>query len=142
MVLPKAEMISYSSYGAEILAASDADNRGYHLKEMLHAIFPDRKLKHELLVDSKSLFETITTLHQSGDYRLRKVVARMRDSFESKELNIVCWIPGSRNYGDVLVKRNIPLSRKLNSMLSSGDWNVDLSKSCELDADTWQYFLA
>lgn len=133
----KQKRISYSSYGAEILAAADADDRGFHLKQTLHALFPDVDLKHQLLVDSKSLFETITTLHQPGDYRLRKVVARMRDSFESKELNIVRWIPGNQNYGDALTKRNIPLSQKLNTMLASGEWNLNMSHSCQLDSDTW-----
>lgn len=108
------------------------------MKEIFNALFPQRPLRHELLVDSKSLFETITTLHQSGDYRLRKVVARHRDSFESKELNTVRWIRGSANYANVLTKRNISLSQKLNDMSVSGIWTVDTSDSCSLDAETWK----
>lgn len=68
----KQKKVCYSSYEAEILAAADADDRGYHLKESMKSLFPDRELKHELFLDSKSLFESITTLHQTGDYRLRK----------------------------------------------------------------------
>lgn len=79
----KQKKISYSSYGAEILAAANADDRDYSLKQALHALFPETELKHELLVDSKSLLETITTLYQPGDSVLRKVVARMQDSFEA-----------------------------------------------------------
>lgn len=115
----KQRKIAYSSFGAEILAAADADDRGYYLKSALAYLFPQKLVRHQLLVDSKSLFETITTLHQTGDYRLRKVVARLRDSFEAKELNSVRWIRDSANYADALPKRNLPLSKRLNDMLSS-----------------------
>lgn len=134
----KQKRISYSSYGAEILAAADGDDRGYHLKEIIRILFPKKALKHQLLVDSKSLFETITTLHQTGDYRLRKIVARMRDSFESSELDIVRWIPGSTNFSDALTKRNLVMSKQLNEMISSGTWSIDLSSSCALDAENWK----
>lgn len=125
----KQKKIRRSWYGAEIPAAADADNCGYFMKEMLHAILPGRELGNELLVDSKSLFETITTLHQSGDYRLCKVVACMRDWFESKELIVVRWISGSQNFADVLSKKNIALSKRLNYLLKDEDWNIDLTSS-------------
>lgn len=134
----KQKKVSYSSYGSEILAAADADDIGFFLKGVFNELFPKTALRHELMVDSKSLFETITTLHKPEDYRLRKVVARMRDSFESSELDSIRWIPGPRNYADVLTKRNVALSRKLNNVLNSGIWLLDLTQSCSLDADTWK----
>lgn len=134
----KQEKVSYSSYGAEILAASEAVAGGFQLKQALHALFPDRPLKHKLLVDSKSLFETISTLNQTGEYRPCRVLARMRKLSEAKKLNIVRWIPGSLNYGHVLTKRRIPLSQRHNAMLISGDWTIDMSSSCWQDADNSQ----
>lgn len=77
-------------------------------------------MSHKLLIDSKALFETLTTLLQADDYRLRKTVARIRASLESKELNVVRSIAGVVNYADVLTKRNSPLSKKPNDMLASG----------------------
>lgn len=71
----KQEKISYSSYCAETLATSDADDRGYHLKQALRASFPDNELKHEHLVKSELLFKAVTTLHQSSDHQLGRVVA-------------------------------------------------------------------
>lgn len=41
-------------------------------------------MDHVIIVDSKSLYDTITTLHENRDYRLRQTVQRKRDSFESK----------------------------------------------------------
>lgn len=76
--------IAYSSYGAKIIAVADADDRGYHLKSILQSLFLNTPVPHQLLFNSKSLLETITTLHQTDDYRFRKVVTRLPDSFESR----------------------------------------------------------
>lgn len=134
----KQRRVSYSSFGAEILAAADADDRGFDLKQSFLSLFPHKPLSHELIIDSKALFETITTLHQTSDYRLRKTVSRMRDSFESKQLNVVRWIPGPSNFADALTKRNIIMFKGLNDMLSHGVGNVDLSEGCRLDSDSWK----
>lgn len=131
----KQKKILYSSFGADILAAADADDRGYHLKSIYASLFPDRFVRHELIVDSKLLFETITTLHQSEDYRLRKIVTRLRDTFESKELNSIKWISGSANYANVLTKHKLPLSLKLNSMLCKVEWHLYTTRSCMFDSE-------
>lgn len=78
----KQRRVSYSSFGAEIIAAAYGDDRGFDLKFSLLSLFPQRPVKHQLLIDSKGLFETFITLHQTSDYRLRKTVARIRKSFE------------------------------------------------------------
>lgn len=71
----KQRKISYSSFCSEILAAADEDDRACHIKEVLAERFPQKGLKRKLIVDSKSLFETIPTLHRSEDYRPRNVDA-------------------------------------------------------------------
>lgn len=133
----KQKQVSYSSFGAEIIAAANGDDRGFNLKGIFLELFPHRLLKHELLIDSKALYETITTLHQPRDYRLRKKVARMRDSFESKQLNIFRWIPGTENFADALTKRSAAISQRLNSMLVFCSWDLDITQSLRLDADNW-----
>lgn len=122
----KQKRVSYSAFGAEILAAADADDRGYDLKLSLGSILPKANLKHELFVDARALFDTITTLHEPREYRLRKTVARMRDAFESGELDGVTWIDGKSNMADALTKKNEALSGKLNRMLASGVWDIVL----------------
>ena len=134
----KQHRISYSSYGAEILAAADSDDRGFMIKCAVLEIFQLREFQHELLVDSKSLFETITTLHNSGDYRLRKTVSRMRDSFESEELNVLRWVPDTVNYADAMTKRNLRLNYGLTRMLQSGIWNLDYTRGAKLDSSQWR----
>ena len=79
----KQKRVTYSSFGAEILACADAEDRGHDLKESFKSIFPHSKIKHEVLVDSRALFDTITTLHEAKEYRLRKTVTRIRNAFES-----------------------------------------------------------
>lgn len=68
----------------------------------------------------------MTTLHEPREYRLRKTVARMRDSFESGELDEVKWIDGKSNLADALTKNNTELSEKLNLMMARGIWDNDL----------------
>ena len=93
-----------------------------------------RPFHHELLLDSKSLFETIKTLHNSGYYRLRKTVALMHDSFESQELNFLRWIPGTEKFTDAITKRNQRLNDTFNLMLQTGLWMLDYSRGAKLDS--------
>lgn len=77
---------SYSSYGAEITACTEADDRGLYLKSTLKSISPADKFTHILIVDYKGMLETITKLHERKEYRLRQTVQRLGDSFEAKEM--------------------------------------------------------
>lgn len=52
-------------------------------------IFPGLNFQHKLTVYFKALYETITTLHYSINYRLQNMLAQIRDSFESVELCIL-----------------------------------------------------
>lgn len=63
----------------------------------------------------------------------------MCDSFEFKELDVVGLIPGAFNLANSLTKRNPHIAMKLNELLLSGKWNLVLTKSYALDADTWNW---
>lgn len=78
----KKRRISYSSYGAEILSCADADDRGFCLKSGLNAL-SSTKLRHRLIVDSKGIYDTISTLHEGRKYRLHQTVRPIRNSIES-----------------------------------------------------------
>lgn len=129
--------VSYSSYGAEILACASADDRGYYLKGSINSLFPKHRTRHELSVDSHALKDTVTTLHEGTEYRLRQTVQRIRNSFEASELDILRWIPGTENIADALTKRNMKLYRKLNEMCAKGYLNVELSRGYTVDSETW-----
>lgn len=134
----KQRRVVYSSFGAEIIACAEADDRGYALKNGLSELL-DVIIEHELSVDSHGLFDTITTLHDSKEYRLRQTVQRIRDSFESRELDVLRWIRGFLNVADALTKRNPDSWRRLNTLLSEGIFNIDLQgSSTHGDEDGWR----
>lgn len=116
----KQKRISHSSFGAEIIAAADVDERGFDLRETIRDIFTHCHIRHEMILNSNALFDTITTLHESREYRLRRTVSRIRHSFESRELDVVRWFPGRENVAGALTKMNRVLWLKLNGLLSSG----------------------
>ena len=80
----------------------------------------DDDLPFVLTVDSNGLYSTITTLSEGSDYRLRPTVARLRDSFENREISTMQWIPGADNLADALTKRNVSMFAKLNKVAKTG----------------------
>lgn len=111
----KQRRVSHSSYGAEILACSEADDRGYYIKKAIMAVTDRTDIRHILHVDSRGLFDTISTLHDGKEYRLRQTVQRIRDSFESGDIDILRWIPTGVNVADTLTKRYPHIQRKFNN---------------------------
>lgn len=120
----KQNRVSHSSFGAEIIAAASIDDRGYDLCEMMRQIFPLTKIEHELIVDSKALFDTITTLHEVHEYRLKKAVTMLRDAFECGQLDCLRWLNVKYNFADALTKRNQELFQQVDRVTSSGIWDT------------------
>ena len=137
-VSTKQRRICHSSYGAEILACAEADDRGFYLKMGMRSLFTSTKIRNEIVVDSLGLFDTITTLHEGSEYRLRQTVQRIRDSFESADVNVIRWIPGVGNVADALTKRNFTLWRKLNTMCTKGLLDQKLLHGYSLDGENWK----
>lgn len=44
------------------------------MKQACQAIYSDRMIIHQVVVDSKELFDTLTTFHEGKDYRSRQTV--------------------------------------------------------------------
>lgn len=65
-------------------------------------------------------FRTITTLHEVADYRIRRTVWHIRDSFENGEITSMQWIAGVQKISDALKKRNPVMFRKLNKVMKEG----------------------
>lgn len=81
--------ISYSSFGAEIMAASTADNCGYYYIIAFNGILASGDSMHELLHDSRSLFDTVTTMQECREYRLHQTVQVTRSSFDCGDLFMI-----------------------------------------------------
>lgn len=121
-----------------VLACADADDRGYYFKEAFNSIFRRRKIRKELTPDSKCLYDTITTLHDGRDFRLRPTVQRIRNIFDSRELDFMRWIPGTSNPADALTKRNNETSTLLNDIIAGGSLLVRLESGYVLDSAKWK----
>lgn len=134
----KPRRVSHSSYGAEIIACAEADDRGFHIKEAMQTMFQGRKITYQLNVDSKGLYDTITTLHEGKEYRLRQTVQRLRDSFESEELNVLQWIQGFANIADALTKHNPNSFRLISRVFSSGKLDLPRHDSYALESAEWK----
>jgi Reverse transcriptase (RNA-dependent DNA polymerase) len=134
----KQSRVSFSSIGSEILAAVSGADRGYALTASINLLFPDSPspLHFELNVYSKGLFDTITTLHDSKDYRLRPTVTRIRDSFGAQEIRILRWIPGLSNLADALTKGNFHMFKQLNDVMICGNL-PSFSDSVAVDSVSW-----
>lgn len=80
---------------------------------------------------------TISLPCLNKEYRLRQTGERIRNSFESRELDVLRWIPGKLNIADALTKRNVALYKVLNEVATTGKLLVDVDRGYELDSETW-----
>ena len=105
---------------AEILAAGETIDEGKVLanayRELLH-------MEIELLValDSKDLFETLSTCRNSIDRSIRADVSVIRYEFETQKVNRMSWIPGKVNLADPVTKPNSPLVEALQLSFFTGE---------------------
>ena len=120
----KQKRVSRSASAAEILSIAEAVDFGLAIKTALERI-TDRQIPFEFNVDSRSLFETITTQHESNDFRLRQAVQSIRESYERGEISVLRWIPGKVNPADALTKRNSSTAATLNEMVATGRLCID-----------------
>lgn len=128
--------VCYSPYGAEILACTDADDRGFYLKTPIQSILEIRP-RHVLVADSKGLFDTITKLHHGKDYRLRQTVQQIRDSFDSQELDLLRSVQGKDIIAYRLTKCNPVSHRMLDRIATDGRLSLPKHHTFELDSKTW-----
>lgn len=67
----KQQHVSHSAYAVVIPAAASSDERGYYYKSSVNTLFPEYRMKQELNVDSRALWDKKITLHEGKEYRLR-----------------------------------------------------------------------
>lgn len=92
--------VSYSSFGPEILAAGDAEDKEFDITMFSDSIFTPSKMRHDVYVDARWLFDSTTTIYKPRDYLLQKTVARMCHSFEAGYPTGVSWVDGKDNLAD------------------------------------------
>jgi hypothetical protein len=134
----KQRRIANSSLGAEILAASLADDVLVGFAQSLASVLAPHVVATLLLLDSRSLYQLVSSFKQSGmDARLAAVVDRLRDSFMSAELGELGWIPGSAQLADSLTKRNPTGWRSL--MAAAGSAELDIPRCACFRGSSWRH---
>jgi hypothetical protein len=108
--------VAFSSTDAKILAAANAADRGLALTAIGNFASAPKNVLFELTLDSRGTLDTMATLHEGGDFRLRPTICRLRDAFSSGEINIMRWAPGLKNIADALTKRNYAMFSLLNNI--------------------------
>lgn len=134
----KHRCVTHSSSGAEVIATAKGNDRTFHFKEELQALDSVWEMEGRLIVESKSLNDTITTLHENREFRLRQTVQRLRDSFESGQLNRIRWVHTFANLADSPTKRNHCMHRLLDRVCQNGLLLFPSNESVEADFKNWQ----
>lgn len=70
---------SNTLFCTDIISEVDDDDRGFDLKMSYDSIFKRNKIRDEIYVGSRGLFDIIETIHESREYRLNKTEAIIRD---------------------------------------------------------------
>jgi len=104
------------------------------LSATLSDIFNVHVLLH-IVVDSKDLFNTLSTQRNSIDKSIRPDVSVIRHEFERGNVNRITWIPGRVNIADAGTKPQSPLTEPLILTLADGKLCLDLSESISRDSN-------
>lgn len=86
------------------------------LQFMVEHFIISSTVNHELNVDPKWLWDTITMLHKSKEYGRLHTVERLKNSFESIKLNIIRRVSGKHNICNVLTERSVQILHQHNEI--------------------------
>ena len=105
---------------AEILAVGEAIDEGKILAKAYEELI-GVQTELWIILDSKDLYETLTTCRNATDRSVRGDVSLIRYEFETQNVSRMIWIPGSTNLADPGTKPNSSLSQALQLMLFTGE---------------------
>ena len=123
-----------SAASAETFAAAQAIDEGKVLKIAMEDIW-NISVQFILVVDSKDLFDSMTSCRNATDRAIRGDISVIRFEFETRAVNKVLWIPGSCNLSDPLTKINSPLTEPLHVLMDSGKIPLTPVKTANRDAE-------
>lgn len=135
----KKKCVSHQSFASELLEGDSADDRVYAVNMSLISIFSKKPRRTELLVDQKALLQTLTTLQMQEEYWNRADVAKMRASFESKELIQIRRITGIRNVGHAIKKKIYMHIYGTREDGDQGTWGMNMSLSSVFKYETREW---
>ncbi len=99
----KCKRVTRSALSSELYAMVHGFDQTYVIKATLEQ-FMNRGVPLHIFTDSKSLFDSLTTLNSTTEKRLLIDLSMLRESYEKHEIAEVFWIPGGQNPADALTK--------------------------------------
>ena len=109
-----------STLGHETLSCIAGFSTAFYIKHLLIECLNSGMQGLTMVVDSRSLFDNITTSHQPDDDQLKVHVAILRQAFDEKVLNEIIWTPGKYQLADSLTKENRVAVELLKQVLVDG----------------------
>ena len=106
-----------SVLGAEALALVEGAKQGIYLAAMLKQIIGHADIKVICLTDNKSLADSLASVKQVHDKRLRLDTSVLENMLENNEINQIVWVKSSEQLADALTKKGV-CTDKLQAMIS------------------------
>ena len=119
---------------AEVLATGSAIDEAKMLMKAYETLF-SMDVSLVCVLDSKDLFDTISSCRMATDRSIRGDVALIRFEFETRTVSRMIWLPGKSNFADPLTKLNSPISSALQLMMFSGALPCDFNDVLVRDSD-------
>lgn len=85
-------------------------------------------------MDSMRLYDTISTLNEGNEYRLRQTAQQIWDSFEGNEIDILRWIAGKNNIVDAPTKNNLTIWKLVDYIAITGQSTLQLNTGHAFDS--------
>ncbi len=113
------------------------ENGSNQLSNLDHDEDNHSSISLRMYMDSKCLFQSLTSLNTTTEKRLLIDLHMLRECYESREISEVMWIPGAENPADAITKRNA--SPALERLITENKLEVNPQAWIERDLEppTW-----
>jgi len=119
----KIKRVVHSVYGAETLGCVDGMSAAIYIRQLLSEMLYNDARKKVIpiygFIDSNQLFQSISSVKQPLDMRMRLDIAGIRETVSSGEVDNITWIPTREMLADSLTKKNSDI-KKLKDVVENG----------------------
>ena len=115
-----------SSTAAEALAANETLDEMVYIKFVLRELLGDGvdNIPLHLVTDSKNLHKAVLNSTLVENPRLRTDIAKVKESSETKELNVFSCVKGKDMIADVLTKKGASGAMLMNILRTGESWKA------------------
>ena len=112
----KLERVADSTLTAETLALLEGAKISIYLAAIFKQILGDVKLNIKCFTDNKSLSDSLVSLKQVKDHRLRLEATVLRQMLQREEIMEVTWVNSSEQLADCLTKKGVCIDKLQNAI--------------------------